>query len=598
MPLTALQRKKLISDANKIKIDTLMTYIHSGDITLDELKELSQERRQEIEKRLNEMPNPNEQQEWAQIHAILEKQEYSQSLLDMIANYIRHWEGTRPSGNHVDEANQHYAFVEGKLEDITRDIEKADWEAVDVLSKDELLRHLTKYPNTSHKDEIDENVWGLTSQNQVAELQEYLDVFPKGKFAKDAQAMLNAVVEWEDAKNTGDIFIVNDYIKKNHESPYLQQARIELMKLKQGEISQMHDEPNKYEVTRLVNLINEKIISKDELIRNGVMTENVWDTLMTTDITYDLPDINQAIATSKPECKDGFTDVYFFGVPSTGKTCVLMGLSRSSALNINLASGGGDYAAALQQYTDVGLTVPRTPGTFVTTLEATISSRTTKGAKHNVNLVEMSGEEFAFGIANNPDKVFTFEDMGTGATALLNNDNHKVFFLIIDPTVNVVRITREVVTGYDEETGNPITELKHCAVNQRTLIQKMVNILQNEHNAEIMEKVDSIHIIVTKADTLGDTLRREEEALSIFRQKYEADILQPLIELCEEHNINVQMANRYHPNLYTFSLGQFYVGGLYEYDNTDSDKLVRAIRNSTQSLKKKSFWDKVKDAVN
>jgi len=598
MPLTAQQRKKLISDANKINITTLMKYIQAGDISLDELPNLSEERRQEIEKRLNEMPNPNEQQEWAQIHAILEKQEYSQSLLDMIANYIRHWEGTRPSGNHVDEANQHYAFVEGKLEDITRDIEKADWEAVDVLSKDELLRHLTKYPNTSHKDEIDENVWGLTSQNQVAELQEYLDVFPKGKFAKDAQAMLNAVVEWEDAKNTGDIFIVNDYIKKNHESPYLQQARIELMKLKQGEISQMHDEPNKYEVTRLVNLINEKIISKDELIRNGVMTENVWDTLMTTDITYDLPDINQAIATSKPECKDGFTDVYFFGVPSTGKTCVLMGLSRSSALNINLASGGGDYAAALQQYTDVGLTVPRTPGTFVTTLEATISSRTTKGAKHNVNLVEMSGEEFAFGIANNPDKVFTFEDMGTGATALLNNDNHKVFFLIIDPTVNVVRITREVVTGYDEETGNPITELKHCAVNQRTLIQKMVNILQNEHNAEIMEKVDSIHIIVTKADTLGDTLRREEEALSIFRQKYEADILQPLIELCEEHNINVQMANRYHPNLYTFSLGQFYVGGLYEYDNTDSDKLVRAIRNSTQSLKKKSFWDKVKDAVN
>ena len=597
MSLTPLQRKKLIADANKININTLINYIQSGDITLDDIPGLVQDRRQEIEKRLNEMPNSIEQQEWADIHTLLERQEYTQSLLDMISNYIRRWEGSRPSGNHVDEANQCYLLVERKLEEITRDIEKTDWDAVDVFSKDSLLGHLAKYPNTSHRDEIDETVWGLTNKDQVADIQEYLNVFPGGKFAKEAQAMLNAVVEWENAKITGDIFIVNDYIKKNHESPYLQQARIELMKLKQYEISQMRDEPNKYEVTRLVNLINEKVISKEELIRNGVMTENVWDTLMTTDITYDLPDINQAIANSTPECKDGFTDVYFFGVPSTGKTCVLMGLSRSSALNINLASGGGDYAAALQQYTDVGLTVPRTPGTFVTTLEATISSRTTKGAKHNVNLVEMSGEEFAFGIANNPDKVFTFEDMGTGATALLNNNNRKVFFLIIDPTVNVVRITREVVTGHDEE-GNPITELKHCAVNQRTLIQKMVNILQNEHNAEIMEKVDSIHIIVTKADTLGDPVRREEEALSIFRQKYKDDILQPLIELCEEHNINVQMAQRYHPNLYTFSLGQFYVGGLYEYDNTDSDKLVRAIRNSTQSLKKKSFWDKVKDAVN
>ncbi|MBR5169864.1 MAG: hypothetical protein IKW85_04790 [Muribaculaceae bacterium] len=585
-----------MNDCNKININTLMTYIQSGDISLEDLPNLSPERRQEIEKRLNEMPNSFEQKEWADIHTLLERQEYSQSLLDMISNYIRRWEGKRPSGNHVDEANQCYFLVERKLQEITANVEQADWDAVDVFSKDSLLGHLAKYPNTSHRDEIDETVWGLTNKDQVADIQEYLDIFSNGKFAKEAQAMLNGIVDWENVKITGDIFIVNDYIHNNPNSPFLQQAKIELMKLKQGEISLMRNEPNKYEVERLVKLINEKVINKDELIKAGVMTENVWETLMTTDITYDLPDIKKAMETSTPECKEGYTDVYFFGVPSTGKTCVLMGLSRSSSLNINLAHGGGDYAAALQQYTDVGLTVPRTEKTFVTTLEATIRSSTSAGAKHNVNLVEMSGEEFAFGIANNPDKVYTFEDMGTGATKLLNNDNRKVFFLIIDPTTNVVHITREVVTGYDEETGKAIIELEHCAVNQRILIQKMVNLLQNPGNAEIMEKVDSIHIIVTKADTLGDPVQREQEALRIFRNKYQDDILDALIEICEEHNINV--AQGYHPNLYTFSLGQFYVGGLYEYDNTDSDKLVRAIRNSTQMLKKKTFWDKVKDAVN
>lgn len=597
MALTALQRKKLITDANKVKIDTLMTYIHSGDITLAELPNLSPERRQEIEKRLNEMPNSIEQKEWADIHTQLERQEYSQSLLDMLSNYIRRWERTRPTGNHVDEALQCVFLVERKLQETIASIEMADWNAVDAFSKASLLGHLAKYPNTSHLDDIDETVWGLTNKDQVADIQEYLNYFPNGKFATEAQSMLNGIVDWENVKNTGDIFMINDYINQNPESPFLQQARIELMKQKQGEIAMMRDEPNKYEVTRLVELINKEIINKDELIRAGVMTENVWDTLMTTDITYDLPDINDAIESSRPECKEGFTDVYFFGIPSTGKTCVLMGLSRSGSLNINLASGGGDYAAALQQYTDVGITVPRTPGSFVTTLEATISSRTTQGAKHNVNLVEMSGEEFAYGIANNPEKIYTFEDMGTGATALLNNENRKVFFLIIDPTANKVRGTREFVMGYDEETGKPICELRRFVVDQRILLQKMVNLLQNPGNAEIMKKVDSIHIIVTKADTLGDsTVEREDKALKIFRQNYEADILQPLIDLCEEYNINV--GQHYHPNLYTFSLGQFYVGGLYEYDNTDSDKLVRAIRNSTQVLKKKTFWSKVKDAVN
>ena len=273
-----------------------------------------------------------------------------------------------------------------------------------------------------------------------------------------------------------------------------------------------------------------------------------------------------------------------------------MGMSRSNSLHINLASGGGDYASALQQYTDVGVTVPRTPGTFVTTLEATISSRNDINSVHKINLVEMSGEEFAFGIANNPDHVFTFEEMGSGATQLLRNNNRKVFFLIIDPTANVVRINREIVDGYDEETGAPITHLEYCVVNQRTLIQKMVNLFETEGNRDIMKKVDSIHIIMTKSDTLGNPVEREEKALNIFNDKFGGDILEPLIDLCKECNINSN--TNFSPKLYTFSLGTFYVGGLYEYEQTDSNRLVKAIKNSTRGAKKKTLWDKIKEVVN
>ena len=172
--------------------------------------------------------------------------------------------------------------------------------------------------------------------------------------------------------------------------------------------------------------------------------------------------------------------------------------------------------------------------------------------------------------------------------------------MIIDPTANVVRINREIVVqdGFDEETGEPIThtDLQYCVVNQRTLIQKMVDLFIDPGNAEIMKKVDSIHIIMTKSDTLGNPVEREEKALNIFQQKFSGDILKPLIDLCEEYNINSR--TNFHPNLYTFSLGTFYVGGLYEYEQTDSDRLVVAIKNSTQSVKKKSWWDRVKEVVN
>lgn len=273
-----------------------------------------------------------------------------------------------------------------------------------------------------------------------------------------------------------------------------------------------------------------------------------------------------------------------------------MGLSCTSSLQVNLASSGGPYAEALRQYTDYGMTIPRTPGDFVTTLKATISEeKNDMEIKHNVNLVEMSGEEFAFGITNNETREFSFEEMGTGVTELLRNDNRKVFFLIIDPTTNIVRFNRQY-DEYDEQTGEKIHKLKYAVVNQKILMQKIVNIFQDPANSDIMKKVDSIHIIVTKADTLGEPLQRDDKALEVFNKNYGMNIVPPLIEVCRDYNINSN--SNYRPKLFTFSLGTFYVGGLYEYEETDSDKLVTAIMNATGGERQKTFWDKVRDVLN
>ena len=72
--------------------------------------------------------------------------------------------------------------------------------------------------------------------------------------------------------------------------------------------------------------------------------------------------------------------------------------------------------------------------------------------------------------------------------------------------------------------------------------------------------------------------------------------MEPLIELCKEYNINTQ--TRFHPKLFTFSLGTFYIGGLYEYEQNDSNRLVKAIRNSKHGMKKKTCWDRLKETAN
>ena len=592
--MTDLQKKLVQDKCNSMKLDKLLQLVQSKEITLDELPKLSPERKAYIEENINKIPNPQEQQEWADIEPLLGNKD--EALLKRLNTYISNWEELRPTDNHVDDAKRICYEIEQILQQAMAAQEAADWQQVDPFSKESLLNHLSKYPHTTHRDEIDENVWTCINKENVSELKEYISLFPDGRNTYEAREMLDTIVEWNDIKNNGDIFGVNDYLRSHPDTPFRKQVEQRILELKQDEMSMMINNPNNYEVTQLKRLLNEGIVTEQELIMNGAMTQNVLNTLMRIDINKDLPNIKQAISNSHAECKEGYTDVFFFGVPSTGKTCVLMGLSRPDSLHINLAAGGGDYASALMQYTDVGKTVPRTPGSFVTTLEATISSKLKKETVHKINLVEMSGEEFAFQIANNSDHVFSFEDMGTGATELLRNNNRKVFFLIIDPTVNVVRINREITTGYDEMTGNPIKEMEECVVNQAIIIQKMVDIMSMDINADIMKRVDSIHIIMTKSDTLGDAVQREDRALQIFNTKYKNNILEPLIDLCKEHNINTRYD--FCPKLYTFSLGTFYVGGFFEYEQADSNKLVVAIRNSTQSEKKKSFWDRVREAVN
>lgn len=593
MALTDLQRSQLIERVNNLPLKNILPYFLTGEITFSDVPKIDATRKAYIEEQIAALPNPNEQKEWKEIED--NKSNHTQDLLDKIASYIRNWEGSRPNGNHVDEAHRLYSNVENSVKRQAEDLERNDWAQVDPFSTPSLIGHLTKYPHTVHKQEIDDSIWSMINKENIVELKNYLTILPLGSHSEEAKALLNAIFDWNGVKNTNEIFTAHDYIKTNPNSPFIRQAQILLLGLKQQEIELMKSHPNEYDVDRFKKMLEENIFTDNELINANVVTPTVLDSIMHTDVKSDLPDVMDAIEKSKPECKKGFTDVYFFGIPSTGKTCVLMGMSRSSSLNINLASGGGDYAAALQQYTDVGVTVPPTPGDFFTTLEATIS-RLDESTMHKINLVEMSGEEFAFKIANNEERTFSFEDMATGVTELLKNDNKKVFFLIIDPTANVVRFSRRESVGYSEDTGEQLFNYRTYVVNQRTLIQKIVNIFEDPKNAEIMKRVDSIHIITTKADMLGNSIEREEKAYKIFKEKHEGDILRPLIDLGKEYNINAQ--TNFRPKLYTFSLGTFYVGGYYEYEPNDSDRLVKAIRNSTKAVKKKTFWNRVQDFVN
>lgn len=544
MSLTELQRKRLIDDINRLNINVVLKYILKGDITLSDIPHITDDRRKYIE---DHLPAPA-QMDWNALQASLS--EVSESTLHKLEAYIRKYEGTRPDGNHVDEA---------------------------------IAKH----------DEFDENQWRNIDIEDVQHLLYYIDLFPKGKYIEKAKAMLEAIDEWSGVKNSGDIFIVFYYIKNHPESPYRGKANCLLMDLKHQEICRMRHEPNRYEVSRLQDLVKLGIFTRNELISEGVMTENVWNTLNNLDVKNDLPDIYEAMQDSKVECSEVCTDVYFFGMPFTGKTCLLQGLLCTTSLKVYLAASSGSYAEALRQYSDYGIVSPRTLDDSVTTLKTTIITDGHTPIKYNVNFVEMAGSHFLDMVEDNGGH--SKEENNNDIANLLHNDNRKVFFLVIDPTINNIKLNREY-DEYDEQTGEKIHRLKYVVFNQKIFMQQIVNIFQDPANSDIMRKVDSIHIIITKADTFGERLQRGEKALDYFNDHYGINVTQPLVDLCEKYHINCN--SNYRPKLFTFSLGKFYVGGLYEYDPIDSELLINTITAIVPPpYRKETFWSRLIEKI-
>ncbi len=306
-----------------------------------------------------------------------------------------------------------------------------------------------------------------------------------------------------------------------------------------------------------------------------------------TDALEMLPDMEEYMVEDPGlRAPENCTDVYFFGAPGTGKTTLLMGLTGAvgEEYTLDMMSCGGNYARVLQEYVAAGITPCPTFKSFVTVINGEVVKHDRKNSNsvYPVNFVEMSGEELAGKITG--ENVSSFKDMGNGVARLLSNDNRKIFFIIVDPTKPRVKVGCRVemrdgegnLTGYD---------IRMKYVSQFDFISTLVGLFNQPENADIMQRVDAIHFVVTKADTLGDTdSERMSRAKELLYDTYMGPV-EILKNYCHTKHINNNTGNR--PSVFTFSIGEFHEGGVFSYDKTDTLKLVDAI---SLNIRKKSWW--------
>lgn len=565
MALTEQQVNMVMSQS----VEQIKKYITQGLIQFpdDLAKYKDTPKYKAIEKELSSIPSQEAVTRWKEIEGM--GQGDSAALVAALSDFISRFGSYAGNGALVEQARRQFSSM-------TAETERCDWESADKGSVTALLTHRRKYPSTSHETEIDNLVWTLTDKDNAMQINRYIQEFPNGLHRMEAQDMLGAQELWKGVSTDADLVTLSDYIQEESHSPFVPRATEMLQELKRAEIVKMLENPGTYKVDFLKLLIDEDIFTKHELIAHGVCTEGTFDMLYNSP---ELPSIEQN-ENSNPEISKGATDVFLFGIPSSGKTCVLMGLlgSRNFVYD-NAASGpGGTYADNLSIYRRHNKAPGRTYGNFVAQIQGVVY-RDKSETTYPINLIEMSGEEFAMKIALNPENLVDFEDMGTGATKLLTSDNRKIIFIVIDPTADgLIKLSSTL------KDGSPITRI----VEQDIIITKMVNMLIK--NPKVLKNTNAIHFILTKADTLGSREERDKIAVERIKSLYGKTIM-TLRDICKSYSIN--KSTDYQPSLFTFSLGEFHVGDLFEYDSYDADKLMNIVTSMAQGRKEKGFFNNI-----
>ena len=520
-----------------------------------------------------------------------------------------------PQSPKINEANalqSKFFSKKVELEDLKRsfegiEIEKRDWELLDKKNYTALRNYLIKYPNSIHREEIDDLMWTLTKNApRLCNFQRYLDDHPEGRHAQEAYDAINEFPVWENVKRSKDIFLVDDYRDNYPNSPFKSEINALYFDLRDETLKKMEENPAEFKYEDVIKLIQADIFNHYDLIDQGLMTEDSWETLQNKDRVKDsLPKLEDFVINSVEGTAPNATDVFLFGVPGTGKTCMLMGLvgadgtsfdinNTSLTYSLNLKKFGGDYAAALSEFVKKGITPGTTAGSFVTTFHGEILEEVKKGQilEHRINLVEMSGEEFARHIADNENAEVSFEHMGTGATKVMSSENRKIFFIIVDPTRDQVKFTYEE-NIYDDNGNITDSKTRVRYINQSTILAKFVSLFELPENQQIMKRVDAIHFIATKSDALDKQGARGEVAVNILKTKYPNSVTK-LKTYCRRSR-RINRTTNYEPALFTFSLGKFYLGDIFKFDPSETHQILNAIQAISFGRKEITLLDRLKD---
>jgi hypothetical protein len=341
----------------------------------------------------------------------------------------------------------------------------------------------------SNRTQEDDNAWA-DSRHTESGWREYLNKYPTGKHIAEAKQKIDK----------------------------LEQQRRTEQAAKQEILENVRRDPSfSYRAQELYNYLKNGTISRDDLLKAGV-PDDIIDCLNNTPPQLNLGDTPDYIP-------DGYTEVYFWGTISSGKTCAL-GAVLKTAGNLGyleIAPGPGyDYMLQLKNIFSNPISVLPADTFTDSTQYLPFALRKPHENSRSVSLIELSGEIFQCFLYKNANKPLPSPDHEKGFNSLitfLNGRNRKIHFFFVD---------------YDSE-NNPDSD----GYTQADYLNAAATFFNDKRNNLFSKTTVAIYIVVTKSDLMDCTKDKRVNQVSQYLENnnYIA-FVNSLRAKCKENSIN------------------------------------------------------------
>ncbi len=389
---------------------------------------------------------------------------------------------------------------------------------------------------------------------------------PKAEDTRSAEEIQKIVADfltdWERAKKDEDIFII-DYYRDNlpNTHPMYPELCSLFDKLREKELAEMMAKPYMYSIDKIKRLLTANIITKQDLLDRGLITEGTWNALM-QDQDHQLPRFYDIWYNETYPLHENSTDVYFLGW-TPGKTCLLMGLCGAEGRGI-LCSGDRNGAGLFKEYLENRLVPPANGCNIV--LNAYLTDY-----QKNINLIDIIGHQFIGTVFSKGHKILDDEKW-----IYLRNPNRKSLLLLIDCALKEDSVIWKYMETFRDEKGDILYRPRKAQLSLTEIYMRYINLFSKPENKEIMDKVDSIHFVVTQVDLIGKTHEEQLRKARNLVQTHYRSLVEAVKAYCRQTK-RINASTGFDPCVFTYSLGKFYVGDVYEYNVNPSIEFINIL---------------------